>query len=253
MKTKPIITGLVAIFIIFITLPSCQKEPAGSDTGLSLQVQAINKTFSIPSSADGGPIAPGPGQALNVVQWEEAAMMIARIELEAEPKPPEGGEILTPVENVWYGPEYVDLFNMKQFLGRIPLPPGEYKEIEFTVIAQKPDAENQSVFYLSGTYMNAQGKTFPMVVDITDELTMVFERFNVVIGTVPEGTNDLNGQIKIGLEKVFSKILPGDLDEAATVDGTILISKEYNTGLYLMILENLRSFVDSDPEGGGSD
>lgn len=242
MKAMPIISGLAALTLIFLTLPSCKKEP-GNNSGLSLKVQATNRTYSIPAPDNNG--SQPPTSVPPSVNWETAQMFVSEVKLEAE-KTPEGGIIgqSNEIELFWQGPKLIDLFNLNETLGRIQLPPGRYDEIEIQITARKSDAGNHSVFYLSGTYTNISGETFPLIVDITDDLSMTSEKEDV---TIPAGTNGgITEIVEIYLNKLFSHILPDDLDKANMVDGKIIISASYNQDLYYLILENLQKSDDSD-------
>lgn len=246
MKTKPIYLGLAALSIILLTLPSCKKDDS-DNSGMALKVQAINNTFSVPTG-EGNPVSPIPVPP--AVQWDMAQIYVTTIDIEAVPESAGGGAVVrTPVNTVWFGPKLVDLFNLSQSLGKVVLPPGNYQEVEFTVNAKSPDGAGQASFYLSGTYRNVLGKSFPIVVDVTDPLQIMNEKHNVLIGG-GQGNSSLSGLIRIYLDRTFSKILPRDLDEANMVDGTILISSRYNTGLYNMILANLQMKTDEDTSEG---
>ena len=176
-------------------------------------------------------------------------MYITTIDIEAVPTAVGGSVVRTPVNMTWFGPQLVDLFNLSQSLGKVLLPPGNYQEVEFTVNAKNPDGGNQSAFFLSGTYRNVQGKSFPIVVDVTDPIKIMNEKHNVLIGG-GQGNNSLSGLIRIYLDRTFSKILPRDLDEANMVDGKIMISSQYNTELYNVILANLQMKTDEDTSEG---
>jgi hypothetical protein len=144
----------------------------------------------------------------------------------------------------------VDLFNLSATLGKVALPAGSYGEIEFEVQARQIGS-NPSVLYLAGVYTNLAGKTFPLVVDITDEFTYTAEKHNVVIpaGTGSEGT----GLVKVYLDRLFSSILPADLEQASLVNGTILISAHSNPELYALIMSNLGKPAGTDPGDDGTD
>jgi hypothetical protein len=141
------------------------------------------------------------------------------------------------VNYFWQGPEKIDLFNSTETLGNIGITPGVYKRMEFEVIANKSDAGNDPVLYLSGTYTNSNGAPFPIIIEIRDDLKLISQKNNVTIKR--DLSNGYAGVINVYLNKIFGGILPGNLDEITENDGTIMISPDSNRYLYDIIVSNL--------------
>lgn len=231
MKTKPIVVGLVALSMIALTLPSCNKESADSNTGVELRVQAASKVYNVP------PAMVSSTSSNASISWQSAMMWISRINLEATMDPTKAGEG-KPVELFWQGPKEVDLFNMSQVIGTIGLAPGHYKSIRFEIVALASDAGKNPVLALTGTYTNSAGTSFPLTIDIRDDITIKSQKNNATIGKEGTGRSQV---IVVYLDNLLSKELLDKLNLMEPVNGEIIISPTSNPELYRMILESIRN------------
>jgi len=231
MKTKHIISGLAALVFLTLTMSNCKKE-SGTGSGMNMKVKATSPTYNIPVQEGGSAtvIATKP-----MVRWDMARMVVSRLNFEAEMLASTGEP--REVEFSWIGPKTVDLINMTATLGNIPLPPGQYTEIEFTIYANKSDAGKDPVFYLSGTYNNSRGLVAPLIIDISDDIKIKAEEEKATM-TV-NSTTPLSGIFQVYLDRLFTSILPEDLNLSTGVDGKIIISRTSNPDLYALILKNL--------------
>lgn len=237
MKTKPIIV-LAALSMIFLTLPSCQKESA-DPSRQKLTLQASDKAFAIPvtgvSSISSNPAPP-------MVEWEQARMIISRITLTTQSTA--GSLRDTSNQLLWQGPGTVDLFEMSELLSDMGLKAGLYSSIRYELEALESDAGNDPVLYLSGNYTQASGKSVPLVIEVREDIVISTERNNV---RVPESGFSQN--IELFMNRLFIGIMPENLEEATMTDGRILISEESNPELYAQILENLKKRFGGDDDG----
>lgn len=239
MKTRPIYLGLAALSIIFLALPSCQKDSTVT-SGSGVSIQANNKTFSIPV---GNNISPKPAPPM--VTWDIAWMNVSRITLSYMAATTSVRDSSQQKQLLWQGPAKIDLFNMNNLIGNMGLAPGQYGTLTYSVWALESDAGNSSVFYLSGLYNGtSNNKPVPIVLDIRDDLIFSGTRHNVTIS--PE--KGFTGRINLYLDRLFAGILPADLENTTQNDGRILISPTSNPELYQEILKNLR--IALNPKDG---
>jgi hypothetical protein len=233
MKLK--ISFLALSLVIAGSFISCKKDsqaPSGPST-LKLQLQAVNKSFSLPVSG----LKSGQ-TSLASVNWDTATMLVSRIKFEAEMKSVVSGHDSVEIEYSWRGPLSVNLFDLSSTVGSITLPAGTYEKIALRVNSEKEDAANgQPLFYLSGTYTNTTGGSLPLVISVSDPISFkaVQESDTLISG----GVNDFTSTIQFYLDQMLFQVDPVLLDNATLSNGILLISAESNKQLYRMILHNL--------------
>lgn len=203
--------------------------------GIVLKLNGANPIYNVPVPAG------GPGNVLTAkpfLKWDTANLVISRIMFEAELLDSTNvGD--SEVQYSWPGPKLVDLLTLTNSTFTIPAPPGKYKEIEFKIYANKSDAGSNPVFYLSGTYTNTAGNKIPIIIDITDNIVLKAEKDNVTISVGLGTSGSLSGLIQVYLDRLFSSILPQNLEVMGVNTRKIIISSTSYPDLYQLILQNL--------------
>ena len=233
--------GLATLVLLTLTLSNCSKETgtSSSGSGMNLKIAATNQIFNIPVPNIPDPtIDPGSVNTYKpFVRWDTANIVISKVLFEAVPM----GSIQigeAKEQLIFTGPKFIDLFSAGNILPNLTIPPGQYKEIEFKIYANKSDAGDKPVFYLSGRYQNSSGTAIPIIIDITDDVVITAEKNGVTLTF--NSTVSRSGMIRIYLDKLFSSILPQDLNPIVGPGG-IIISATSNPELYKQILLRLSS------------
>jgi hypothetical protein len=145
------------------------------------------------------------------------------------------------------GPLMVDLFNLSDTpLGKFSLSKGTYSEIEIRAYGTTAEAGRNPVFNLAGTYTDASGQSWPIMVNITDDMVLSAEKMNV---TVNRDIPDFSPVIRVYLDKLFTNVLPSLLEDPQITDGTIIISSTSNPEVYQIILKNFQKPMEWEFSG----
>ncbi len=234
MKTRHYLIALTTVIMAFpFILSSCKKDsssnPASSNA--ELKIQAVNPFFKIPITGS------YPGSSMATVNWTTANMMVSSITYEFVLASSGGGSQFREVENEWVGPAYVNLFDLSESPIKITIPRGVYSEIEFKVYSNVSDSHGNPLLTLTGTFTSSQGKVYPIAIYFRDNIYLRAEKENVTIGS---NVTNFSPIIQLYLDKLFTNILPGDLNNLAIQsDGSIVISSTVNSQIYQEILKNL--------------
>lgn len=211
-----------------LLVSSCQKDaidvPAKS---LDIKIQATNTSFPVLKSTSA--ITPA-------FAWDSSFIVVSKIEFEAEKKD-SISQSSTEIHFEWEGPKKVDLFGLNSLVGSISLPPGVYHEVSLKLVAYQSDAGDSPVFYLSGTYTNAEGLVIPIVLQVNEDLEFRIKQE----GSLLNASVDYTSLVHINLSLLFADVTAGDLDGAALTDGTIVVSGTSNVEIYNLIIDNLSS------------
>jgi hypothetical protein len=236
MKQKISLMALVLISALSFT--SCNKEQnnAGSKASstLSLKMQALNKSVSLPVSDTGLKSAT---VTTAVVVWDKATMLVSKINFEAEMKSVLTGRDSLTIAYSWRGPRTMDMFDLTASIGTIILPAGTYEKISLKVNSEKEDANGQPLVFFSGNYTNAAGTVLPISISVSDPVSFKTAQKNDTI--VAGVAITLSSTVEIYLDQLLLKVDISALDKATLTAGKIVISATSNRDLYLLIMQNL--------------
>ena len=226
--------ALTVLLAAAIGFTACQKDDLGVNgpSTLGVKIQALNKSYSLPVSG-----STKSAEATNAsVKWDTVRMVVSQIKFEAELKSLNTHNDSIEIEYKWTGPQVVNLLDDQLTLGNFMLQPGFYDEIELKVFGDQKDAGKAPVFYMYGTYSNAQNTNIPVAIKIYNDVEFKTERDSV---TVTEESIDINSYIEIYLDKLMAGIDPSRLDYARLTNGMIVISPDSNRDIYYTIFANL--------------
>lgn len=228
---------VAGLMVVLGVLASCQKKsdsglsstPSGSSS-LAFQIQAINKSFLVGAVLDSLGHKVSSDSALNsgTFTWDTCRMNISRIIFEAEQHKVGSKKDSIEITIEWTGPRSVDLFNLNDLVGQIPLPPGTYSEIAINVRSVRGDFGTSPVFYLTGVYTTPAGIKTPLRIILNENLSFNAEKS----GTVLDATNSFTDLVMMNLSILMSHIRQSDLDKATLRNGTLIISSTSNVNLY---------------------
>ena len=224
MKTsKNFFLGSIAAGLL---VSSCQKDVIDSPANsLDITIQATNTSF---------PILKSTSAVTPAFAWDSSFIVVSKIEFEAEKKD-SMSQSSTEIHFEWEGPKKVDLFGLNNLVGSISLPPGIYHEISLKLVAYQSDAGDSPVFYLSGTYTNAEGSVIPIVLQVNEDIEFRVKRE----GFLFDASVDYTSLVHMNLSLLLADVTTGDLDGATLTDGTIIISASSNAEIYGRIIDNL--------------
>ena len=153
MKTMKTLRNFAMLTLVAgIMLSSCSKDNTNpSSKTLGVVIQATGKSFSLKST--------GATAGFN---WDTSTMVVSKIEFEAEKFDSSVLDGMSETSIEWHGPKKVDLFSVNTLVGSFDLQPGVYHEISLKVEGYQADAGSSPVFYLSGSYTDAEGTVTPV-------------------------------------------------------------------------------------------
>ena len=229
-----------AVMLLFlgVILFSCEKNSTDSSSALQVKMQATNKSSTILKSAS---------LATPMFSWDVCTMNVSHIEFKAEGKETENAQNSYKVSYEWRGSKVVDLFDESSIVGDIVLDPGIYEEIELEIEAAKSQNSTVPVFYLAGTYTNAQGTVIPIEITMNENFKFKVEKE----GTALDGTNDYSVLVNLNLALLMSGVTEADLDAATLTDGKIILNTTSNPGIYLKIKSKISSCEDVEYDHHG--
>lgn len=230
-----------AVMLLFlgILLFSCEKSK-DSSSALQVKIQATNKSSNVLKSAT---------LATPLFTWNVCTMNVSHIEFQAEGKETENAQNSYKVSYEWKGSKAVDLFNASSVIGDIVLDPGVYEAIQLEIEATKSQNATVPVFYLAGTYTNAQGTVISVEITMNEDFKFEVEKEGFSL----DGTNDYSALVNLNLTLLMSGISQSDMDGAALTDGKIVINSTSNSSLYLKIKNKISSCEDVEYEHHGGE
>jgi hypothetical protein len=240
MKRKNVFTVILAL--VTIGFMGCQEEELtgkGPST-LDVKLLALNKSYSLPvnKSVTKSAVAESPS-----LSWDTVNMVVSEVKLEAEVKSLVTREDSIEIEFKWNGPQMINLLDSTISFGNFLLQPGYYDEIELKVKGEQEDAQSGPVFYMSGTYTNAEGGAVLVVVEVLGDLEFKTEKESVEIN---ESNMEIVSYVQLYLDELFLGITPQQLDDAVLTDGVLVISDDTNSELYQAVWGKLTEDHDSD-------
>ncbi len=233
MKMKVIIPAVLITVTAGFT--GCQKDTrsnSGNST-LEFQMQAMNRSYSLPVSANGSKSVAVSSAAIT---WDTARMVVSRLKYEAELKKNISNHDSIKIAYEWNGPQIIDLLDPSTVLGSYTLLPGYYDEIELNVQGLKKDAAGNPVFYLNGMYTNPANTSVPIMFKVYEDVMFKTEKDSV---EVTADNSIFTSTILLYLDQLLVGIDPLVLDHATLTNGAIVISANSNAGLYHLIMQNL--------------
>ena len=240
MKLKNVISAIMVL--LAFGFMSCQEEELNESGPATLDVKllAMNKSFSLPvnKSITKSAVAESPS-----LSWETVNMVVSEVELEAEMKSMVTDGDSIDIEFIWNGPQLFDLLDSTISFGNFLLQPGLYDEIELKVEGDDDDAQSGPVFYMSGTYTNADGVSVPVEMEVFDDLELETEKERVELN---EGNMELISYIHLYLDQLFVGITPEQMDNAVLSGGVLVISAQTNSTIYNKVLDKLTDEHDSE-------
>ena len=228
----------VMLLLLGVLLFSCEKNNTDSASALQVKMQATNKSSTILKSAT---------LVTPLLNWDVCTMNVSHIEFKAEGKDTENDLNSYKVSYEWRGSKVVDLFNASSVIGDITLDPGIYDEIQLEIEAAKSQSATVPVFYLAGTYTNAQGTVIPIEITMNEDFKFEVEKE----GTTLDGTNDYSALINLNLALLVSGVSESDLGAATLTDGKIIVNTTSNPNIYLKIKSKISSCEDVEYEDHG--
>lgn len=236
-KTMKRISVLMLLFL-GVLLFSCEKNNTDSSPVLQVKMQATNKSSTILKSAT---------LVTPLLNWDVCTMNVSHIEFNAEGKETENAQNSYEVSYEWKGSKVVDLFDASSVIGDIVLDPGIYDEIELEIEAAKSQNSTVPVFYLAGTYTNAQGTVIPIEITMNEDFKFEVEKE----GTTLDGTNDYSALVNLNLALLMSGVSETNLGAATLTDGKIIVNTTSNPDIYLKIKSKISSCEDVEYDRHG--
>lgn len=230
----------VMLLLLGVLLFSCEKNNTDSASALQVKIQATNKSSTILKSAT---------LATPLFTWNVCTMNVSHIEFKAEGKETENDQNSYKVSYEWKGSKVVDLFDASSVIGDITLDPGIYDEIELEIEAAKSQNSAVPVFYLAGTYTNAQGTAIPIEITMNEDFEFKVEKE----GTTLYGTNDYSALVNLNLALLMSGVSESDLGAVTLTDGKIIVNATSNPNIYLKIKSKISSSEDVEYDDHGDD
>jgi hypothetical protein len=230
----------VTLIALALWFTACKKDNSNPGTTnsanstLAIQVQAINKSFSLPVNSSGNKSSSATTAS---IAWDTASMVISRIKYEAELKSMITHRDSIKISYEWTGPQDVNLFDTNITLGNFVLQPGYYDEIEVKVDGFKQDAGSGPVFYLHGIYTKDDNTTLPVVLSVNENVMFKTEKDSVAISSADNSV--FTSIIQLYLDQLMADIQLSALDNATLTNGAIVISADSNRDLYRIIMRNL--------------
>lgn len=231
MKTKIIIPALLITLAAGIT--SCQKDSTTGNSTLEFNLQALNKSYSLPVNATGTKSAAATSAAIT---WDTAQMIVSKLEYEAQMKTATTNHDSIKISFEWKGPQLVNLLDASTILGNYTLLPGNYDEVELKVQGLKKDANGKPVFYLTGSYTNSSGVTMPISFKVYEDVLFKTDKDSV---DVTADNSVFTSTILLYLDQLLVGIDPVILDNATLTNGALIISANSNSEIYQVIMRNL--------------
>jgi uncharacterized lipoprotein YajG len=236
MKQKISLLALVIISVLLFT--SCNKDSQNAElksSALSLKMQALNQTVSLPVVDNG--LKSATISTAKVV-WDKATMLVSKINFEAEMNTKHTGKDSISIEYSWKGPKTIDLFDLTTTIGSIILPAGTYDKISLKVNSEKEDANGLPLVFLSGNYTNTAGTVVPITVSVSDQVSF---KTSIKDDAILAGVaTNLSSTIQIYLDQLLLHVDISALDNATLTGGKLVISATSNGAIYQMIMQNLR-------------
>jgi hypothetical protein len=216
------LTGIAAALLV----SSCQKDAVDAPVNsLDIKIQATNTSF---------PVLKSTSALTPAFAWDSGFINVSKIEFEAEKKD-SSSQSSTEIHFEWKGPKKVDILGLNSLVGSISLPAGVYHEISLKLLGYQSDAGDSPVFYLSGTYTNAEGSVIPIVLQVNEDIEFRVKQEGFLL----DASVDYTSLVHMNLSLLLADVTTGDLDGAALTDGKIIISAESNTEILDKILDNL--------------
>ena len=231
-----------AVMLLFlgVLLFSCEKNNTDSSPVLQVKMQAINTSSTILKSAT---------LVTPLLNWDVCTMNVSHIEFEAEGKESENDQSSSKVTYEWKGSKVVDLFDASSVIGDIVLDPRIYDEIELEIEAAKSQNTTVPVFYLAGTYTNAQETVIPIEITMNEDFKFEVEQE----GTTFDGTNDYSALVSLNLTLLMSGVSESDLGAATLTDGKLIVNTTSNANIYLKIKSKISLCGDVEYDHHGDD
>jgi hypothetical protein len=227
----------VALIALALGSSACKKDAStssGSPT-LGVKILALNKNYSLPVVINGTKSASAVTASMT---WDTAIMTVSRVKIEAEMNSLASRHDSIKIEYEWSGPQSINLFDSNITVGNFALQPGYYDEMELKVDGFKHDAGNKPVFYLHGVYTSETLAALPVMVIVNEDIMFKSEKDSInVTGADNDGFTSI---IQLKLDHLLADIQLPALDNATLTNGAIIISAKSNTGLYMIIMRNLR-------------
>jgi hypothetical protein len=230
----------VMLLFIGVLLFSCEKNNTDSSSVLQVKMQATNKSSAILKSAT---------LVTPLLNWDVCTMNVSHIEFKAEGKETENAQNSYKVSYEWRGSKVINLFDATSVVGDIVLDPGVYDEIQLEIEAAKSQNSTVPVFYLAGTYTNAQGTVIPIEITMNEDFKFEVEKE----GTTLDGTNDYSALVNLNLALLMSSVSESDLGAATLTDGKIIVNATSNPNIYLKIKSKVSSCEDVEYDHHGDD
>lgn len=231
-----------AVMLLFlgVLLFSCEKYNTDPSPVLQVKMQAINKSSTTLKSAN---------LATPLLNWDVCTMNVSHIEFKAEGKETENAQNSYEVSYEWKGSKVVDLFDASSVIGDIVLDPGIYDEIELEIEAAKSQNATVPVFYLAGTYTDAQGIVIPIEITMNEDFKFEVEKE----GTTFEGISDYSALVTLNLALLISGVSESDLGAATLTDDKLIVNTTSNPDIYLKIKSKISSCGDVEYDHHGDD
>jgi hypothetical protein len=218
-------------FAAGMLLSSCSKDNTDpSIKTLGVVIQATGKSFSLKSTG-----------AAAGFSWDTSTMVVSKIEFEAEKFDSSALDGMTETSIEWRGPKKVDLFSVNTLVGSFDLQPGVYHEISLKVEGYQADAGSDPVFYLSGSFTDADGTVTPVVVSVDEDLELRVKQEGFQLDAI----SDYTSLVHVELDQLLSGISAADISGAARTGGKVIISASSNADLYSTIVDNFSSCGES--------
>ena len=231
-----------AVMLLFlgVLLFSCEKDNTDPSPVLQVKMQAINKSSTTLKSAT---------LATPLLNWDVCTMNVSHIEFKAEGKETENDQNSYEVSYEWKGSKVIDLFDASSVIGDIVLGPGIYDEIELEIEAAKSQNAAVPVFYLAGTYTDAQGTVIPIEITMNEDFKFEVEKE----GTTFEGISDYSALVTLNLALLISGVSESDFGAATLTDGMLIVNTTSNPDIYLKIKSKISSCGDVEYDHHGDD
>lgn len=218
-------------FVAGMLLSSCSKDNTDpSSKTLGVVIQATGKSFSLKSTG-----------AAAGFSWDTSTMVVSKIEFEAEKFDSSSLDGTTETSIEWRGPKRVDLFSVNTLVGSFDLLPGVYHEISLKIEGYQSDAGSSPVFYLSGSYTDAEGTVTPVVVIVDEDLELRVKQEGFQL----EAISDYTSLVHVELDQLLSGVSAADIESATLTNGKVIISSGSNTAIYNAIVDNFSTCGES--------
>ncbi len=236
MKRKNIILSSATIALI-VGMFACQKQnsnPASGPSSLNISLQAVNPSYTLPVSNTLTKSSQASGPSIT---WDTANMVVSGVRFESSLKKMNSEEDSVEIEYKWRGPKMVNLLDTTATFGSFTLQSGLYDEVELRISGLKEDAAGKPVFYLYGSYAENDTTSVPII--LKSYQNVIFKTQKDSVNVTSNLNANITSYVQIYLNKLMANVQPADLNNAAKVNGAIVISDSTNMHIFYAILHSL--------------